>query len=731
MSNVVKAVLKIDDKGSATLKAVSGAAEDAADNTEQLGKRFKITKDELLKFGAAALAGAAAVGALVKSVADARNQLVDAATQTGLTAQTIAGLKLAAEGSGLGLEALSSGLVDLPKRMDEAKRGTGEALVAFERLGISVTNADGSLRSVDSVLEESIQKLQGVGNSAERAALSTILFGGAGANLMQALSGNELSDFVDEAERFGITVGPNAAAAAGDFQRELAKFELVTTRAKETFLGAFGSGPGGASQVVKAFGALLFGLTAGFKASMDAARSFVGGFTNLLGDVIGELINFGDAIDLIVAGKFRKAADRVGKSMGRITASIKESAAQSASAFGEIATGVGIRTAFREGMAVFSSVTAGTGGGGATRQATALGAAAGAEDAEQESDPALQELGNLLQQQIDAANALIPDTRSRSQIMLEQLQFLQEVAAKAGMTPEATAAINQLREATNAQRAVEAEEARAKLREIAQELAQARVERRQQVIDTITGIGNAMTDPGSALAKSLGPAGGIVSALAEMGSKSPKEIEKQFRQFFRNIVRALTRVIPRLLATLPEILARNVPFLIEGIIKALPRIVQAFIIKLPIAFVRGLRRWFVGALKRIREVFSPGRIFRPETEKGRRRLAVATLGLSEAVRGIKKLFKGSRQTGGFTTGGTGFYMLHAGERVVPSTGATTGTMEAASNITAGQTINIHTNVVDPNAIDQLGRQLDRQFGSRGRSFGVDLFSRLEARAGRV
>jgi hypothetical protein len=58
-------------------------------------------------------------------------------------------------------------------------------------------------------------------------------------------------------------------------------------------------------------------------------------------------------------------------------------------------------------------------------------------------------------------------------------------------------------------------------------------------------------------------------------------------------------------------------------------------------------------------------------------------------------------------------------------------MEAASNITAGQTINIHTNVVDPNAIDQLGRQLDRQFGSRGRSFGVDLFSRLEARAGRV
>jgi len=191
------------------------------------------------------------------------------------------------------------------------------------------------------------------------------------------------------------------------------------------------------------------------------------------------------------------------------------------------------------------------------------------------------------------------------------------------------------------------------------------------------------------------------------------------------------RVIPELLATLPEILARNIPFLIEGVIRALPRIVSAFVVRLPLAFAKGLARWFVGALKKIREVFSPGKIFRPETEKGRRRLAVATLGISEAVRGIRKVIKGSRQTGGFTTGGDGLYMLHAGERVVPSTGASTGTMAAASNIAPGQIINISTNVVDPNSIDQLGRQLDRQFGSRGRSFGVGLFNQLDAVAGRV
>lgn len=245
------------------------------------------------------------------------------------------------------------------------------------------------------------------------------------------------------------------------------------------------------------------------------------------------------------------------------------------------------------------------------------------------------------------------------------------------------------------------------------------------------GFVDALDSPSTALAQALGPAGGIVSAVADLGAKNPKQIANEFRQFFRNIVKGLVKVIPELLATLPEILARNIPFLIEGVIRALPRIVSAFVVRLPLAFAKGLARWFVGALKKIREVFSPGKIFRPETEKGRRRLAVATLGISEAVRGIRKVIKGSRQTGGFTTGGDGLYMLHAGERVVPSTGASTGTMAAASNIAPGQIINISTNVVDPNSIDQLGRQLDRQFGSRGRSFGVGLFNQLDAVAGRV
>ena len=729
MSNVVKAVLQIDDQASPQIREVANEAENAAENTEGLSNRLKLSRDTLMKFGAAALAAAAAVGALVKSVADARNVLIDAATQTGLTAKTIAGLKLAAEGAGLELDALTGGLVDLPKRMDEAKRGTGEALVAFERLGIAVTHANGNLRSADDVLSESIAKLQGVENSAERAALATILFGGAGANIMQAVGGTELEEFVNQAERFGVNVGPEAVKAANNLRRELAQFSMTTDRAKEAFLSAFGSGPGAAGKTIKAFGALLIGITAGFKTNMDGARAFVGGFTNLMGDVVGEIINFGAVIDLVMDRKFKQAADRMSGSFDRISKSIEENAKKSAAAFGDLATAKGTRVAFRDALDAFNAATAGTGGGQGEDDGGDGRGRRG--DNQGQEDQSTQKLADLLQQQIDAANALVPDTRSQSQIMAQQLEALIAITAKTGTTPEARKAIEGLRDALNAQRQIETEQTLAELDRVAEEIEQMRQRLIEIPAKIAIGFANALSDPGTALAQALGPAGGIVSAVADLGAKNPKQIANEFRQFFRNIVKGLVRVIPELLATLPEILARNIPFLIEGVIRALPRIVSAFVVRLPLAFAKGLARWFVGALKKIREVFSPGKIFRPETEKGRRRLAVATLGISEAVRGIRKVIKGSRQTGGFTTGGDGLYMLHAGERVVPSTGASTGTMAAASNIAPGQTINISTNVVDPNSIDQLGRQLDRQFGSRGRSFGVGLFNQLDAVAGRV
>lgn len=167
-------------------------------------------------------------GGAVQQVNDYVNQLNDAETRTGIAAETLNGLKLAAEGAGLEFGALEAGLNQWPKRMADASRGTGEALVAFEQLGVKVTDANGSLRDSDEVFREMITRLGEVVNPAQRAALATQAFGDSGGKLLQALGDTaDLDAFIDAANRWGVDVGPRASESARVWQRETALLQTV------------------------------------------------------------------------------------------------------------------------------------------------------------------------------------------------------------------------------------------------------------------------------------------------------------------------------------------------------------------------------------------------------------------------------------------------------------------------------------------------------------------------
>jgi hypothetical protein len=268
---------------------------------------------------------------------------------------------------------------------------------------------------------------------------------------------------------------------------------------------------------------------------------------------------------------------------------------------------------------------------------------------------------------------------------------------------------------------------------------------------------------------SAGPQGaaiaGVMGALSSMGEKGAKAIKAELKGFIKSMIVGLTEVLPELIGILPVELIKAIPKLIGGIVKAVPLIAKALFIDLPKQLImtfgqwlvkaiggffkffidgmpqaiwKGVKKWFAGAWKTIKAALSDinpfkkkGGIFTPEKTGGRVRLAAATLGLSEVVRGVKGLFKGSKQTGGFI-GETGLILAHQGERIMPSTGASTSAMQAAAgNIGGGgQTINISTNVVDPNALESLGRLLDRQFGDRGRS-RAGIFSNAEPLGGLI
>jgi hypothetical protein len=60
-------------------------------------------------------------------------------------------------------------------------------------------------------------------------------------------------------------------------------------------------------------------------------------------------------------------------------------------------------------------------------------------------------------------------------------------------------------------------------------------------------------------------------------------------------------------------------------------------------------------------------------------------------------------------------MVHQGEAILPASGTISQSVRGRAG-GGGQVINVNVNgIMDSNVIDQLGRQLNRHFGTMGRS----------------
>nr|AKH47332.1 tail length phage protein [uncultured marine virus] len=245
-TRTIEYIIKLRDDASAELGEVSESADDAADSTKKAGK----SADDMGKLMvAAAVAAAAAFAKLVKDLTDYKNAVNDMATRTGLAAETLQGLDLAARGSGLTFEQLAAGLVPFSKRVADAARGTGEAIVAFDRLGIAASRTDGSMRDLDEVFRESLKQLSEISDKGEQAALATQLFGRSGTMLLQALGD---TSNLEEFEKLAKALGPdlvNASQGAADLQRALAELETAALGAGDKLLSVFG-GEGGVAEAL-------------------------------------------------------------------------------------------------------------------------------------------------------------------------------------------------------------------------------------------------------------------------------------------------------------------------------------------------------------------------------------------------------------------------------------------------------------------------------------------------
>lgn len=186
--------------------------DETSDKAESFGSKLASGIKTVGSWGAAIVGGAtAATGALVSFAtqsASTADHIDKMSQKIGISRQAYQELDFICSQSGTSVDSLQMGIKTLTAAMDGAREGTEANVAQFERLGVAVTNADGSFRSQEDVFFDTITALQGIDDQTEKARLATELFGRSGTELMPLLNGasGSIEEMKQQAHDLGLVL---------------------------------------------------------------------------------------------------------------------------------------------------------------------------------------------------------------------------------------------------------------------------------------------------------------------------------------------------------------------------------------------------------------------------------------------------------------------------------------------------------------------------------------------
>lgn len=171
-------------------------------------------------FAAMAIAIAKAEKALVsmtKESAAFADNIITLSMQTGQTTEQLQEFSYATELIDVSVDTLQGSLTKLTNNMQDTINGTGNAKASFEALGISVTDADGNMRSANDVFYETIDALGDVKNETERDAMAMDIFGRSAQDLNPLIiqGSDTLKAYAQEAHNVGYVLNNEELSALG------------------------------------------------------------------------------------------------------------------------------------------------------------------------------------------------------------------------------------------------------------------------------------------------------------------------------------------------------------------------------------------------------------------------------------------------------------------------------------------------------------------------------------
>lgn len=197
------------------------------DKTNKKGKGIAETLGNGLKtaakwgagiVAAATTAGAAIVGMATKTAANC-DEIDKMSQKLGLSREAYQEWDYILSQNGANIDSLGAGMKTLTATMDKATEGNKTAISNFKKLGLSVYDNTGKLKTQEQMFEETVTALQGMEDGTEKARLATELFGKQGQELMPLLNGEagSVDELKNKAHELGMVLGDETVDAGVSF----------------------------------------------------------------------------------------------------------------------------------------------------------------------------------------------------------------------------------------------------------------------------------------------------------------------------------------------------------------------------------------------------------------------------------------------------------------------------------------------------------------------------------
>lgn len=236
---------------------------------------------------------------MTKESAAFADNIITLSMQTGQSTEQLQEFSYATELIDVSVDTLQGSLTKLTNNMQDTMNGTGNAKASFEALGVSVTNADGSMRSANDVFYETIDALGKVKNETERDAMSMDIFGRSAQDLNPLIiqGSKTLKAYADEAHNVGYVLDDEALSALGAvddaYQRLQKTQEGVKNQLAVEFAPYLEEFYGDATQGVKDLGKAIkdSGIVDAFGMLLETVGDILNPMSDLSGNRVPALTN--------------------------------------------------------------------------------------------------------------------------------------------------------------------------------------------------------------------------------------------------------------------------------------------------------------------------------------------------------------------------------------------------------------------------------------------------------